>query len=67
MSFFGFVSPHIYNFFFFQGVDDFVKAMAQTSYNIKEGLPDLVAHSRKILGLYIPQLIFSLTIYSRLI
>ncbi|KAE8290938.1 Kinesin-like protein KIF2C Mitotic centromere-associated kinesin [Larimichthys crocea] len=32
-----------------KGVDDFVKAMAQTSYNIKEGLPDLVAHSRKIL------------------
>lgn len=27
------------------------KAMEQTSYNIVEGLPDLVEHSRKLLGL----------------
>ncbi|TKS79878.1 Kinesin-like protein KIF2C [Collichthys lucidus] len=33
-----------------KAVDDFVKAMEQTSYNIKEGLPNLVAHSRKILA-----------------
>uniref|UniRef100_A0A671XMD9 Kinesin-like protein n=1 Tax=Sparus aurata TaxID=8175 RepID=A0A671XMD9_SPAAU len=33
-----------------QRVNDFVKAMEQTSYNIKEELPDLVDHSRKILG-----------------
>ncbi|XP_073347394.1 kinesin-like protein KIF2C isoform X2 [Pagrus major] len=32
-------------------VNDFVKAMEQTSYNIKEELPDLVDHSRKILDM----------------
>ncbi|XP_051263193.1 kinesin-like protein KIF2C isoform X2 [Dicentrarchus labrax] len=30
-------------------VDEFVKAMEQTSYNIKAELPDLLNHSRKIL------------------
>nr|XP_046264056.1 kinesin-like protein KIF2C isoform X2 [Scatophagus argus] len=30
-------------------VNEFVKAMEQTSYNIKEELPDLLDHSRKIL------------------
>uniref|UniRef100_A0A8C4GG54 Kinesin-like protein n=1 Tax=Dicentrarchus labrax TaxID=13489 RepID=A0A8C4GG54_DICLA len=39
-------------------VDEFVKAMEQTSYNIKAELPDLLNHSRKILGLYKPQIYY---------
>lgn len=37
-----------------QEVNEFVKAMEQTSYNIKAELPDLLNHSRKIMGLYKP-------------
>lgn len=40
--------------FVFQEVNEFVKAMEQTSYNIKAELPDLLNHSRKIMGLYKP-------------
>lgn len=43
-------SPQTLIPFVSQRVNDFVKAMEQTSYNIKEELPDLVDHSRKILG-----------------
>lgn len=41
-----------------QKVNDFVTAMEQTSYNIKSELPGLLDHSRKVLGLYRPQLDF---------
>lgn len=44
-------SPHMCITYVSQGINEFVKAMEQTSYNIKAGLPDLLDHSRKILGL----------------
>lgn len=40
------------NIFVFQRVNEFVAAMEKTSYNIKAELPELVDHSRKILGAY---------------
>lgn len=46
-----------------QRINEFVKVMEQTSYNIKAELPDLLDHSRKILGLYKPQLDFCLSVH----
>ncbi|KAI3374969.1 hypothetical protein L3Q82_021495, partial [Scortum barcoo] len=55
----------------FKRANEFIKAMEQTSYNIEEGLPEMVDHSRKLLGLYKPQCHFgflsiSSTIYSKI-
>uniref|UniRef100_A0A3B4V6D5 Kinesin-like protein n=1 Tax=Seriola dumerili TaxID=41447 RepID=A0A3B4V6D5_SERDU len=44
-------SPHIFITFVSQRGNELFKAMEQTSYNIETGLPDLVDHSRKLLGL----------------
>uniref|UniRef100_A0A4W6E3H8 Kinesin-like protein n=1 Tax=Lates calcarifer TaxID=8187 RepID=A0A4W6E3H8_LATCA len=44
-------SPHIFITSTSQRANELVKAMEQTSYNIEAGLPDLVDHSRNLLGL----------------
>uniref|UniRef100_A0A7N6FE28 Kinesin-like protein n=1 Tax=Anabas testudineus TaxID=64144 RepID=A0A7N6FE28_ANATE len=45
-------SHHLYEIHNIVLATELVKAMEQTSYNIESGLPDLVDHSRKLLGLY---------------
>lgn len=59
MSFYFFklvISPIIIIFFFFtQRAGDLVQEMGQISYNIEEGLPNLVDHSKKLLGVYQPK------------
>uniref|UniRef100_A0A665TJ14 Kinesin-like protein n=1 Tax=Echeneis naucrates TaxID=173247 RepID=A0A665TJ14_ECHNA len=44
-------SFHIIIIFVFQRATELVKAMEKTSYNIEMGLPDIVDHSRKLMGL----------------
>lgn len=54
----GFVSLHTFITFVSQRGNELLKAMEQTSYNIEAGVPDLVDHSQKLLGLYKPELDF---------
>uniref|UniRef100_A0A665TJ23 Kinesin-like protein n=1 Tax=Echeneis naucrates TaxID=173247 RepID=A0A665TJ23_ECHNA len=47
----GLAGFHIIIIFVFQRATELVKAMEKTSYNIEMGLPDIVDHSRKLMGL----------------